>query len=102
MPCKLSPPIGQKFNNWTVIKDGNKSGYWTCQCICGITKDVRFDGLKNRSSTNCGCIKHLNQHGLNETTLDRINNNSHYEPSNCRWATRKQQAHNSDRWRIYD
>jgi len=29
-----------------------------------------------------------------EMTLDRINNNSHYEPNNLRWATRKQQLEN--------
>jgi hypothetical protein len=27
-------------------------------------------------------------------TLDRINPNGHYEPSNCKWATPKEQANN--------
>jgi hypothetical protein len=36
-----------------------------------------------------------------DLTLDRINNNGHYEPNNVRWATRLQQIHNRRPSRSY-
>lgn len=38
--------------------------------------------------------KHAEEFGVKQTTLDRINHDGNYEPSNCRWADMKEQGNN--------
>lgn len=39
-------------------------------------------------------LRNLGAKPSNEYSLDRIDNNAHYEPGNLRWATRSEQARN--------
>ncbi|HEY1814872.1 MAG TPA: hypothetical protein VGG74_21140 [Kofleriaceae bacterium] len=56
----------------------------------GISVCARW--LGNRGFTNF--LADMGRRPSSKHSIDRINNDGNYEPSNCRWATAKQQARN--------
>ncbi len=48
---------GKKFGEWTVLKQSNKKSkhgiYWTCQCSCGLIKDICGTDLRQGKTTKC-------------------------------------------------
>lgn len=69
---------------------------------CGSSKDKRFSDYGGRGITVCKrwrtsfakFLKDMQRAPGSEYSIDRKNNNGNYTPSNCRWATAKQQANN--------
>ena len=72
---------------------------------CYAVKDTGWELYGARGIQVCDRWHRDNSNGIDNfisdmgerpegTSLDRINNDGHYEPSNCRWATDVEQANN--------
>lgn len=64
-------------------------------------EDYGGRGIEFRFSSFKEFIAHLGPRPTQHHSIDRINNNGHYEPGNVRWATRLQQGQNTRKsWHI--
>lgn len=55
---KIIDLTGMVFDRLSVVslnRSGSKT-YWNCLCICGRTKSVRSDSLRDGSIRSCGCL----------------------------------------------
>jgi hypothetical protein len=75
---------------------------------CYNPNDRRFASYGGRGITVCDRWKNSFDHFLQDMgnspsprhSLDRLDNNGHYEPANCRWATNTEQCRNTRRNRL--
>jgi hypothetical protein len=76
---------------------------------CQNPSNYRFPEWGGRGVTVCGrwdasfsaFYADMGQRPSSRHSIDRIDNNGHYEPTNCRWATAKQQRENQRRTKMY-
>jgi hypothetical protein len=53
---------GQVFGRLTVLSKSSKRTkgrdvFWTCQCSCGIVKDINGYSIRSGNTLSCGCLR---------------------------------------------
>ena len=53
------PDVGALYGYWTVVHVDPQTKRATCQCRCGVVRQVSLSALVRGESTGCGCAKPL-------------------------------------------
>lgn len=63
---------GKHFGKWTVLAPSEKPHYYTCQCECGVVKDVYDSSLRLGKSRSClSCANRGQKPGLTTARLKK-------------------------------
>lgn len=94
--CKVSSDRFYQIWNGMKQRTSNPNhpsfNYYGGRGITVCERWLDFGGF--HEDTHADYLKHVEEYGEADTTLDRLNSDGNYEPSNCRWATRTEQARN--------
>lgn len=98
--CELIFLNGKKFGEWEVLKRAKQNtssgaAMWTCQCNCGVIKDIGGFELRRGYSKSCGCLKRtLAAERCTIHELSKINKEGKKHPLYKSWEGMKYRCYN--------
>jgi hypothetical protein len=83
-------------------RTGERTAWMAMKARCLNPNASRYECYGGRGITICdrwlnsyeAFLADMGRRPTGEHSLDRVNNDGHYEPGNCRWATRSEQQRN--------
>lgn len=101
MSCETYHPRGELVDGYAAQEHPLYTVWAKMKDRCNNPNDPGYHNYGGRGITYCDRWKHFKNFaedmGLRPSpnhSIDRIDNDGNYEPSNCRWATRVVQMHN--------